>query len=226
MYILCIETTTTNCSVALASEKGGFTNGFNIKHCADLLEDQSDAYSHGERLHLFIERILSNNKLVASDLDAIAISCGPGSYTGLRIGVSTAKGLCYALDKPLISIDTLTALSLQNASKNPCTIAFLDARRMEVYAAVFENGECLQPPIPKILKEDSFETYLNQSNAVVIGTGVSKFQEITNYTRNEFRTSNPTALTMCDIALEKMKTNKTVTDIAYFEPFYLKEFKS
>jgi tRNA threonylcarbamoyladenosine biosynthesis protein TsaB len=226
MYILCIETTTTNCSVALASERGGFTNGFNIKYCCDLVEDQSDNYSHGERLHLFINKILSNNELVVSELDAIAISCGPGSYTGLRIGVSTAKGLCYALDIPLISIDTLTALSLQNVSKNPCTIAFLDARRMEVYSAVFENGECMEQPVPTILKEDSFEPYLKKSNAVVIGTGVRKFEEITSYTENEFMTSNPTALTMCDLAIAKMKTSDTVTDIAYFEPFYLKEFKS
>ena len=126
--ILCIETATTNCSVALG-KKG---------KVLALKEDYSSSYSHAERLHLFIEQILQENDLKPQDLSAIAVSKGPGSYTGLRIGVSAAKGLCFALDLPLISIPTLRALALQvKQEKDGFIIPLLDARRMEVYTAGF-----------------------------------------------------------------------------------------
>jgi tRNA threonylcarbamoyladenosine biosynthesis protein TsaB len=224
MNILCIETSTTNCSVAIASEKGTFENLCAIASCLDLLEDQSDQYSHGKLLHVFIDQILQNNQLNPSDLDAVAISAGPGSYTGLRIGVATAKGLCYALNIPMIAVDTLTSLSLQNTAQNTYTLSFIDARRMEVYASVFKDRICIMPPQAIVLTSDSFLEYLNEDKATIIGTGVEKFKALSSFKHHQFITSNPTALTMCTMAIDKMKKGDTVKDIAYFEPFYLKEF--
>ncbi len=225
MYILCIETTSTNCSVALAGENGNFSNSFNISSCIDLIEDQSDGYSHGERLHVFIEQLLDRNGIKPKDLSAVAVSAGPGSYTGLRIGVSAAKGLCYALDIPLIAIDTLTALSYQNNSGMDKCIAFLDARRMEVYARVFDNNQPQTEVEAVVLDENSFSHHLEKPT-LIIGTGVSKFEEILYNANAVFRTSRPTALTMCDLALDKFRNQDFENDIAYFEPFYLKEFKA
>ncbi|MEN8815872.1 MAG: tRNA (adenosine(37)-N6)-threonylcarbamoyltransferase complex dimerization subunit type 1 TsaB [Nonlabens sp.] len=222
--ILCVETTSTNCSVALALENGGFVNQFGITDCLDLLEDNSDGYSHGERLHVYIKEILSRNSLSVKDLDAIAVSEGPGSYTGLRIGVASVKGLCYALDIPMISISTLQSLSKQNSSADT-TIAMLDARRMEVYAAVFEKGDQLQEVTAVVLDESSFSRFRESGTTTFIGTGVQKFKDLISEDQHNYINSNPTALTMCHLALEKHKISDTV-DVAYFEPFYLKEFKA
>ncbi|MGB5980741.1 MAG: tRNA (adenosine(37)-N6)-threonylcarbamoyltransferase complex dimerization subunit type 1 TsaB [Nonlabens sp.] len=226
MLILCIETTSTNCSVALAGENGTFPNSFGIENCIDLLEDQSDKYSHGERLHVFIEQILERNHLTPRDLNAIAISSGPGSYTGLRIGVASAKGLCYSLGIPLIEIDTLTSLSKQAPADNETVLTFLDARRMEVYARVFKNQNPVTPVQAVILQEKSFEPFLNEAT-VIIGTGTKKFEEIcVQAEKITFVETMPSALTMCDLAIQKMQKSDIVTDIAYFEPLYLKEFKA
>jgi tRNA threonylcarbamoyladenosine biosynthesis protein TsaB len=223
--ILCIETTSTNCSVAIASEEGGFANKFGIKNCIDLIEDKSDSYSHGELLHVYIKEVLERNGFNTQNLDAIAISKGPGSYTGLRIGVASAKGLCYALDIPLISIDTLAALSL-HASQEKTIISMVDARRMEVYSSVFKNGNIMEAVTATVLTEDSFTAYLEKGNVSVVGTGAPKFQELNNDDKNEYTNVLPTALTMCDLALNAYKKSDTVKDIAYFEPFYLKEFRT
>ena len=189
------------------------------------MEDQSDNYSHGERLHVFIEQILDRNGIHSKDLSAIAVSAGPGSYTGLRIGVSAAKGLCYALDVPLISIDTLTALSYQNNSGIEKCITFLDARRMEVYARVFQNNLPQTGVEAVVLNENSFSEHL-KDKAIIIGTGVSKFEGIIKNQNVRFQISRPTALTMCDLAVEKFRNQEFEKNIAYFEPFYLKEFKA
>ncbi len=168
--ILCIETATTNCSVALGN-KGKLLA---------LKEDYSDNYSHAERLHLFIEEILKENGLKPTDLLAIAVSKGPGSYTGLRIGVSAAKGLCFALDIPLISIPTLKSLALQvKQEKEGFIIPLLDARRMEVYTAGFtsENKQVFDTRA-EILQEDSFSEYLENASVTFIGSGVEKFSKI------------------------------------------------
>src|SRR5690606_37262948 len=125
--ILCIETTTTNCSVALMKE------GIVVA----LREDNSKTYSHAEKLHVFIDEVLTESGVSKNQIDAIAVSKGPGSYTGLRIGVSAAKGLYYALDIPLISISTLEALALQVENPDGYIIPMIDARRMEVFTAVF-----------------------------------------------------------------------------------------
>ena len=126
--ILCIETATTNCSVAL-SVKG---------NVIELKEDYNNKYSHAERLHIYIEEILLKNNILKSQIDAIAVSKGPGSYTGLRIGVSAAKGLCFALEKPLISVPTLDSLAHQVKETEGFVVPMIDARRMEVYAAVYQ----------------------------------------------------------------------------------------
>ena len=224
--ILCIETSSTNCSVALASIDGGFSNNYEIKHCLDLIEDQSDSYSHGERLHVFIQDILKRNKLTTKDLDAIAISKGPGSYTGLRIGVASAKGLCFALDIPLISIDTLQALTFQANKKSETIIPMLDARRMEVYTTVFHKGNKVEGTTATILEKKTFDKYLSKENVTIIGSGATKFKELLQDSSNKYIDALPTALTMCDLAMEAYKKSDTVEDIAYYEPFYLKEFKS
>lgn len=189
------------------------------------MEDQNDKYSHGERLHVFIDKILDRNNLTPKDLDAVAVSSGPGSYTGLRIGVASAKGLCYSLDIPLVQIDTLTALSKQAFTNKETVVSFLDARRMEVYARVFEKQNPITPVQAVILNEKSFEAYLNEAS-VIIGTGTKKFEGICSQAEKvTFIETMPTSLTMCDLAIEKMKKGDKVADLAYFEPFYLKEFK-
>lgn len=224
--ILCVETSSTNCSIALASENGEkFDHAAQVKNCIDLLEDNSDNYSHGERLHVFIDQILKRNNFTVSDLDAIAVSEGPGSYTGLRIGVASVKGMCYALNIPMIAVSTLESLSVQNTTGTATTIAMLDARRMEVYAAVYKDGLLIEQPAAVILEEDSFIRFRNSGIITFIGTGIEKFENLINEPSHHYVTSNPTALTMCDIAMEKHKKNDNV-DVAYFEPFYLKEFKA
>ncbi|MBT8319527.1 MAG: tRNA (adenosine(37)-N6)-threonylcarbamoyltransferase complex dimerization subunit type 1 TsaB, partial [Gramella sp.] len=127
--ILCLETATTNCSVGIAKDG----------RLIALKEDNSKNYSHAEKLHVFINEVLSDAGVIAKDLDAIAVSKGPGSYTGLRIGVSSAKGLCYSLDIPLISVPTLDLLAYKFKGEEGIFISMLDARRMEVYSAVYDS---------------------------------------------------------------------------------------
>lgn len=214
--ILCIETATTNCSVAL---------GKNGKLLA-LKEDYSSNYSHAERLHLFIEEILKENDLKPANLSAIAVSKGPGSYTGLRIGVSAAKGLCFALDLPLIAIPTLRSLALQvKQEKDGFIIPLLDARRMEVYTAGFtsENKKVFDTRA-EILVPDSFSKYLENANVAFIGSGVEKFSKICNHPNATFIEGKlPSASQMVALAEEKFQKEK-FEDVAYFEPYYLKDF--
>lgn len=225
-YILCIETTSTNCSVAIAAENGGYPNNLNIAHCKDLLEDQSVSYNHGERLHVFIEQILKKHNLKAKDLDAVAISSGPGSYTGLRIGVASAKGMCYALDIPLISIDTLQSLSYTVPLASKVIIPMIDARRMEVYTTVLVDRHPVEPTTATILEQNTFSGYLKKGNVSIIGSGAQKFKELLGDQTNCYESSLPTALTMCDLAILAYKKSDIVDDIAYYEPLYLKEFSS
>lgn len=214
--ILCIETATTNCSVALEN---------NGKLLA-LKEDYSNNYSHAERLHLFIEEILRENEVEAKDLDAIAVSKGPGSYTGLRIGVSAAKGLCFALNVPLISIPTLRSLALQvKQEKDGFIIPLLDARRMEVYTAGFTaDYRKVFDTRAQILSEDSFSKYLENAAVTFIGSGVEKFSKICTHPNATFIEGKlPSAAEMTVLAAEKFQKQK-FEDVAYFEPYYLKDF--
>jgi tRNA threonylcarbamoyladenosine biosynthesis protein TsaB len=216
--ILCIETATTNCSVAL-SIHGSVTffketNPTNIK---------AKGFSHAEILHQFIETVLTEAKVNKTDLDAIAVSKGPGSYTGLRIGVSAAKGLCFALDIPLISVPTLT--SLASKIQNATVIPMLDARRMEVYAAVFSSTmKQVQETSAIILDAHSFSTYLSRGVVYFIGDGVAKFQDICQDSNAIFEPNAlPSAIEMGPISEMKFQNN-AFEDVAYFEPFYLKDF--
>lgn len=212
--ILCIETATTNCSVAIAH---------NGKILA-VKEDYNDNYSHAEKLHLFIQDILDRNNLKLSNLDAVAISKGPGSYTGLRIGVSAAKGLCFSLDIPLISVPTLTALARQ-VEQPGMVIPMLDARRMEVYTAAFNsNKEQILKTSAIILEPNSFQKYLDVDQVYFIGSGVEKFQKICFHPNANFIDNKlPSAREMVEIATNKYKISD-FEDVAYFEPFYLKDF--
>jgi len=213
--ILCIETATTNCSVAIS------VNGKVIS----LKEDNNNQYSHAERLHIYIETVLNKSELKKSQLEAIAVSKGPGSYTGLRIGVSAAKGLCFALDIPLISISTLESLAHQVKNDDGVIIPILDARRMEVYSAVFNfQKEQIRETKAEVLDEDSFQTFLDKGKVYFIGDGVEKFKAICNHKNAIFVEDKlPSANEMGLLANTKYKKSD-IEDVAYFEPFYLKDF--
>lgn len=214
--ILCLETATTNCSVALS------VNGSVIA----FKEDYNNQYSHAERLHVFIEAILQKAKIDKSQLDAIAVSKGPGSYTGLRIGVSAAKGLCYALDIPLISIPTLDSLA-RKVSEEVTIVSMLDARRMEVYSAIYDvNKKQVRKTLAEILDAHSFENLLTEKRLVFIGNGVAKFQEICTHPNAVFMPDElPSSNEMAALAQDKFM-KEDFEDMAYFEPYYLKDFKA
>ncbi len=216
--ILCLETTTTNCSVALADGQ----------RILAVKEDMGLNYSHAERLHLYIADVLKQAGIAKEAIDAVAVSKGPGSYTGLRIGVSAAKGICFALDVPLIATQTLEALAMQVNRENETydfVIPVLDARRMEVYSAVFaQYGKQVREIQAQIVEESSFKDYLNAGKVLFIGNGASKLKEILTHPHAHFNdTALPSAREMVILANAKYKISDT-EDVAYFEPFYLKDF--
>ncbi|PHS63453.1 MAG: tRNA (adenosine(37)-N6)-threonylcarbamoyltransferase complex dimerization subunit type 1 TsaB [Flavobacterium sp.] len=213
--ILCLETATTNCSVSIS------VNGKTVA----LEEINNNQYSHAEKLHLFIETVLEKAGILKSELDAIAVSKGPGSYTGLRIGVSSAKGLCFALDIPLISTPTLESLSHQVNIDDGILIPMLDARRMEVYSVVFSSDyKELRQTEAQILDENSFAEYLEKTNVYFIGDGVEKFKNICQHPNAIFVENKfPSANQMGFLAEAKYKKSD-IEDVAYFEPYYLKDF--
>lgn len=214
-YILNIETSTTNCSVALSKNVA----------VVGIKEDNSSEYSHAERLHVYIDEVLKTAKVTIDQLEAIAISKGPGSYTGLRIGVSAAKGLCYALSIPLISVPTLEALAHQvEAPKGPI-IAMLDARRMEVYSAIYDAQHTeIRSTEAEVLTSESYDEVLELSPVYFIGNGVAKTKDIITHKNAQFIEDKlPSAKQMGALSFEKFKMN-AFEDVAYFEPFYLKDF--
>ncbi|MCP9198646.1 tRNA (adenosine(37)-N6)-threonylcarbamoyltransferase complex dimerization subunit type 1 TsaB [Gramella sp. GC03-9] len=213
--ILCLETATTNCSVGIARDGKLIV----------LKEDNSKNYSHAEKLHVFINDILTEANIKAEELDAIAVSKGPGSYTGLRIGVSAAKGLCFSLDIPLISVPTLDLLAKQLELETGLIVPMLDARRMEVYSAVFDaKGNQLRETRAQVLEESSFSEYLENNKVHFIGNGVAKFEEICSSPNAVFHKMKfPSAGDMAAIADSKYKKSD-IEDVAYFEPYYLKDF--
>ncbi len=213
--ILNIETATKNCSVSLAE------NGKTIA----LKEVNDGSYSHAENLHVFIQDVLKDANKSLKDVAAVAVSKGPGSFTGLRIGVSTVKGLCYALDVPLIATNTLQALALQVTKEKGLIIPMLDARRMEVYSAVFNTDNSQVREIQaQILDDTSFATYLDTNEVYFIGDGVAKTKEIITH-KNAFFIDDklPSANEMAKLSFDKFQ-QKDFEDVAYFEPFYLKDF--
>ena len=213
--ILCLETATTNCSVGLAKDG----------KLLALKEDNSKNYSHAEKLHIFINEVLQEVGMTTGDLDAIAISKGPGSYTGLRIGVSSAKGLCYSLDIPLISVPTLDLLATKISGEQGIIISMLDARRMEVYSAVYNSDlKQIRETQAQVLDESAFTKYLESATVHFIGNGVAKFEEICKHPNAVFHTQQyPSAKEMAEIAEFKYQKSDT-EDVAYFEPYYLKDF--
>lgn len=213
--ILNIETATTNCSVSLA--KDGKTIA--------IIEEDDKNYSHSERLHIYIEEVCKKSNISLNQLDAVAVSKGPGSYTGLRIGVSTAKGICFSLDIPLISVLTLEALAHQVKIKKGFIIPLLDARRMEVYSSVYDcNYELLKETEAKVLNNSSFQDFLNKDLVYFIGSGVEKTKNIIFDKNAQFIEEKlPSANEMGILSFEKYKKSD-MENVAYFEPFYLKDF--
>jgi len=213
-YILNIETATKNCSVALAKD------GKTIL-CKEIAQE---GYSHAERLHVFIEEIIKEVGITFQDIVAIAVSQGPGSYTGLRIGVSAAKGLCYALGIPLIAVDTLQVLASQTKVSSGLIIPMLDARRMEVYSAIFTaNFESKRGVQAEIITENSFEEL--HETLHFVGDCAEKCKSVLNKGNHAFleEIKYPSAKEMSHLSFEKHKKNDFV-DVAYFEPYYLKDF--
>tara|TARA_B100000795_G_scaffold74419_1_gene52753 strand:+ start:10849 stop:11517 length:669 start_codon:yes stop_codon:yes gene_type:complete len=218
--ILCIETATKNCSVALS------VHGSVIALMQDNPKNEpAQHFSHAEKLQQYITQVLAVAKISKNKLDAVAVSKGPGSYTGLRIGVSAAKGLCYALDIPLISISTLASLARQ--VDGTLVVPMLDARRMEVYSAVFSTKiKQIRETQAQIITQDSFETYLAGAEVTFIGDGVKKFQEVCTHPNATFiNDALPSASQMAGVANTKY-SKSTFEDVAYFEPYYLKDFIS
>ena len=213
--ILNIETATKNCSVSIAE------NGAIIA----IEELNNGNYSHAEVLHPFINDILKEANIDSTSIDAIAVSKGPGSYTGLRIGVSAAKGLCFALNKPLISIDTLTSLSHAITIERGFMVPLLDARRMEVYAAVFNHqNQKVRDTKAEIIEDTSFLEYLKDHKVYFLGDGAAKCKPIITHKNAVFIDDKfPSAKEMAQLSF--FKYNKSdFEDVAYFEPFYLKDF--
>lgn len=214
MYILNIETSTKNCSVALAKEG----NTIFIKEIAE------QNFSHSEKLHLFIDEALKQAGISYKELSAIALSKGPGSYTGLRIGASTAKGLCFALDIPLIALDSLQILALQVTHQGGLIIPMIDARRMEVYTATFDsNHNKISDTQALIIDENSFSQITQK--IYFIGDGAEKCKPFLQRENLIFldQIIYPSAQEMSLLSYEKFVAQE-FEDIAYFEPFYLKEF--
>ena len=221
-YFLALETSTTACSVALAEDD-------------ELIAQReiNEGYSHSENITVFIEEVLKEGGLEPSSLDAIAVSSGPGSYTGLRIGVSTAKGLCYGLDKPLIAVDTLKSMVAgflkkkinQSASHPIYLVPMIDARRMEVYCAAYDQVLNERMPVrAEIVDQNSFADLLNSSPVYFFGDGAMKCVNVIQHQHAVFDGSFfPSAEYLIPFANEKFKQQK-FEDVALFEPFYLKDF--
>ncbi len=214
-FILNIETSTKKCSVSVSKQGKVIA----------LKELNDGSYSHSEKLHSFIGKVIEKVNISMSDLSAIAVSKGPGSYTGLRIGVSTAKGLCFALEIPLISIATLQALALQVKKDKGLVIPLLDARRMEVYSGIFNvENQQLRETKAEIVDENSFKEYLEEQTVYFLGDGAEKCKNIITHPNAVYMDNAlPSAKEMALLSYQKWE-QKNFEDVAYFEPYYLKDF--
>ena len=213
--IVLIETSTALCSAALAE------NGAIVSY-----RESSAPKAHASLTAVFIKEMLEERGLTLQDCDAFCVSMGPGSYTGLRVGVSTAKGLCFGSGKPLLAVGTLDTLVAQSKDIPDLkyVIPMIDARRMEVYAAVFTpDGEQLTETAPAIIDENSFAEYLAQGQCLFIGDGAGKCADVIKHPNAHFVQCHPQASAMLVPATKAYK-EKRFEDVAYFEPFYLKEF--
>jgi len=218
--ILCIETATEVCSVAISSQG---------KLLA--LEENHDGNAHASQLHNLVHKVLDSAGITLQDLDAVAVSKGPGSYTGLRVGVSTAKGYCYALGIPLIAINTLESLlrgqvlGEREQTTTSLYVPMLDARRMEVYCAVFDShANMIRQTEAKIIDETSFAGLLENNEVYFLGNGAAKCKSMITLPNAKFLDNVLcSAKGMVDAAFEAFQA-KQFEDTAYFEPFYLKDF--
>ena len=236
--LILIETSTALCSAAIA-EDGVIT----------AYRESSAPKAHASLTAVFIDEMLRERGLTIADCNAVCVSKGPGSYTGLRVGVSTAKGLCFGSGKPLIAVGTLDTLVAQAPEAIPdengvaleieglkFIIPMIDARRMEVYSAVFEVDDVIarseatwQSPrqitetAPAIIDENSFAEYLEQGPCLFIGDGAGKCADVIKHPNAHFCQCWPKASAMLSPAMEALNSER-FEDVAYFEPFYLKEF--
>ncbi len=226
--ILLIETSTRVCSVGLA------ING----RVKAIREDHSEQYSHSSLLTVFMDEVISEAGLGRDDISAVAVSSGPGSYTGLRIGVSAAKGFCFALDVPLIAVDTMEALAThalhvisdRDEIISPVAIEgllcpMIDARRMEVYQALFRADlSVFKPTSARIIDGDAFSEVLKTQKMFFFGDGAAKCKDVVQ-SHNAFFIEDiyPSVTGMAPSAFRKYHQNEFV-DVAYYEPFYLKDF--
>lgn len=218
--LLLIETATTSCSVALVQQEQVLA-----------LKELNERNIHAEVITVFIEELFSTAGKTYQDLDAVAVSSGPGSYTGLRIGVSTAKGLCYALDKPLIGIETMQAMADGMAAKltndgSTLLCPMIDARRMEVYTALFDvKGNRIKPTSAEIIDEHSFADILQSQEVLFFGDGAEKCKELLGrYPNARFDTGFVNSAVHLAAAAQQELNATAFEDVAYFEPFYLKDF--
>ena len=192
-----------------------------------LVELDSDGLAHSEKLHLFIEECLEKAKITTSNLSAVSVSKGPGSYTGLRIGVSAAKGLCYGLNIPLIAVETLTAMAHSvalNVESDAVLIPMIDARRVEVFCSIHQSGETTKPVHSRILDEEPFDE-ISSNKVYYFGDGAEKAQEYLNASWTYLSKPKTTAKNLIPLTWEKFQ-NEDFEDVAYFEPSYHKEFKA
>lgn len=221
--ILHIESSTLTCSVALAND--------GLLHA--LRESHDTSYSHSEKLTGYIQEVLDEVGMKPYELDAVCVSKGPGSYTGLRIGVSAAKGLCYALGIPLLAVDSLQSLAYwtvnhlsEKEKANLKSIRpMIDARRMEVYTAAYDIlGSMTEPITATVVDEASFTEELKNGPVLFVGDGAEKCRNHLDHVNACFRTDvNPSAQGMFALA-EVLLATRAIEDVAYFEPYYLKDF--
>lgn len=216
--ILLIETSTTSCSIALSE-------GANVI----AVEEANERNIHASHITIFIKKVMKQARKDYKDLNAIAVSKGPGSYTGLRIGVSTAKGLCYALDIPLISVNTLESMAyglskMQTIPEGAYLIPMIDARRMEVYTAVYKVDLTLIEDVnAKIVDQSSFLEFPN-NELILFGDGAEKLKELFSERLNiAFLDFKNSAVHLAPLAYQKLIDGE-LENMAYFEPFYLKDF--
>jgi len=213
--ILLLETSSRNCSVALG------VDGV-LQH---VVEMDSEEYVHAEKLHVFIQQLLKETNVSLTQLSAICISKGPGSYTGLRIGTSAAKGLCYGLNIPLIAIETTLILASYAKEKFPRNRQFLpmiDARRMEVYCALYDIDLTVMENVDAKIVDEVFFQKHNMEHTVFVGDGVEKCKTLIPYPENMLPCL-PSASMMASLAQQKFN-QQVFEDVAYFEPYYLKDF--
>ena len=213
-YILCLETSSTNCSVSISKEnKIIYTK-----------ESDGEEYRHSEFLHSFIEESMNNSNLKYDELMAVSVGIGPGSFTGLRIGLSSAKGICYSNDIPLITINSLEILAQKYKTKNEeILVPMFDARRMEVYFSIFDkNHKILKPPTSRIISRDFFQDFPKKKK-VIFGNAAEKCKGVFN--SKEFKyivdIKNPSSKEMGEISYTKLLI-KDFANLAYCEPLYLK----